>query len=412
MRKSPSQTGLQIIALVLWHGWLPAGGAEKTPPLRQVTIRAEVPAETGPIFLTGNRPELGPWHPGQFAMTGTGVTRVAALRLPEGTTLEFKITLGSWEREALDAVGRVPPNHRLVVTGEHQVSVKISAFKRPLLDYVENWRESGVLGRLEYWTNVVSKHLDLPRHVSIWLPPGYDTNTAVRYPVVYFHDGQNLFDPRLASTGVDWGVDEAIVRGMNSGTLPPLIAVGVWCTSQRGREYSPWDRGPDYARFLIEELMPRVNATFRTRTGPTNTAVMGSSLGGLISFYLCWKHPEVFGRGGCLSTHFPYSRANLVFFRAPGQSVPGESTVPLMDQEIAAGATFPRGARMYFDYGTRGPDANYEAVTDRVRAWLIQQGLREGNDFLIRKYENAEHNEAAWRARLDEPLTFLFGRSP
>jgi pimeloyl-ACP methyl ester carboxylesterase len=152
-----------------------------------------------------------------------------------------------------------------------------------------------------------------------------------------------------------------------------------------------------------------VNAAFRTRTGPTNTAVMGSSLGGLISFYLCWKHPEVFGRGGCLSTHFPYSRANLAFFRAPGQAATDESPVPMIDQEMATGAKFPRGPRLYFDYGTRGPDANYEAVTDRVRAWLVGQGWRDGDDFMIRKFEGAEHNEAAWRARLDEPFNFLFG---
>jgi enterochelin esterase-like enzyme len=127
------------------------------------------------------------------------------------------------------------------------------------------------------------------------------------------HDGQNLFDPRIASTGVDWGMDEAIVRGMRAGRLPPTIVVGVWCTELRLREYSPWDMGTNYARFLIEELMPAVNQKFRTRTGPENTTVMGSSMGGLISFWLCWKYPGTFGRGGvplnCVDMEWHAARA-------------------------------------------------------------------------------------------------------
>src|SRR5258708_36688308 len=113
-------------------------------------------------------------------------------------------------------------------------------------------------------------------------------------------DGQTLFDPRFSFTGVDWGVDQAIVRGTKAGRIPPTIVVGIWNTNLRLREYSPWDMGTNYSRFLIEELMPEVNKRFRTLTGPDHTAVMGSSMGGLISFWLCWKHPEVFGRGACL----------------------------------------------------------------------------------------------------------------
>ena len=367
---------------------------------RTVTIRAQVPASTGTVYLTGNRPELGNWNPRGFAMTGTGRERTAVLRLPLGTELEYKFTLGSWDREGLGPSGTILPNPRLSVDADKEVTIVIPDFKKDTTEYLKDWKGPGVLGRLEYWQNVSSKFLTATRHVEIWLPPGYDENTTNRYDVLYMHDGQNLFDPRIANTGVAWGVDEAIVRGVKAGRIPTLIVVGVWSTDQRLGEYSPWDLGTNYARFLIEELMPPVNQKFRTRTGPGHTAVMGSSMGGLISFWLCWQYTQVFGRGGCLSTHFPWDGK---------VTHDGSGDTPFIERAIAAGASVPQGIRLYFDYGTRGIDSTYEPVQNKVNAWLASQGLKEGEDFVVRKIEGADHNEAAWRARLDEPLTFLFG---
>ena len=358
-----------------------------------------MPPGVGTVFLTGNRPELGPWDPGRFAMKGAGRERTAFLHVPDGTALEFKFTLGSWSREGLGPSGAIMPNFRLLADTNKEVSYEIPGFKRGVDESLDTWKESGVLGRLEYWRNVPSKFLAAPRNVEIWLPPGYDEHPEAHYPVLYMHDGQNLFDPRIASTGVDWGVDEAIVRGVKSGLIPPTIVVGVWCTELRLREYSPWDLGPNYARFLIEELMPAVNRHFRTRTGPENTTVMGSSMGGLISFWLCWNHPGVFGRGGCLSTAWTW---NGTFPLQP-------EVRPLIESALASGRAFPKGERMYFDYGTEGLDAGYGLLQSKVAAWLAEQGLDEGKDFVVRKFPGAAHNEAAWRARLDVPLTFLLG---
>jgi enterochelin esterase-like enzyme len=184
----------------------------------------------------------------------------------------------------------------------------------------------------------------------------------------------------------------------------------VWSTAERGPEYSPWGRASAYARFLIEELMPRVNAEFHTLVGPGNTAVMGSSMGGLLSFYLVTRHPDVFGACGCVSTHFPLSEA-AVAQHFEGM-VDGErpDTTPFIRRDIAAGLTVPPDTRYWFDYGTEGLDSTYAPTHDAVRAWLLAQGLGEGTDFVIRAYEGATHNEASWRARLDDPLTFLFAR--
>src|SRR5687767_13946849 len=181
------------------------------------------------------------------------------------------------------------------------------------------------------------------------------------------HDGQNLFDPGIANTGVHCGVDEAVVRLVKKGTIPSIIVVGVWSTDARSSEYSPWDDAPHYARFLIEELMPRVNREFRTRTGPAHTAAMGSSMGGLLSFYLATHHPVTFGACGCISTHFPLSEAVAAqvfrYFRPTG--VP--DTTPYVVRDIAAGLRVPTGARYWFDYGTLGLDSLYAPTHRLVR---------------------------------------------
>ncbi|MGH7581119.1 MAG: alpha/beta hydrolase-fold protein [Gemmatimonadales bacterium] len=375
-----------------------------------ITVIARVPSGTGKVYFSGSTPDLGPWQADARLMAGSGRERRVRIAVPASTTLEYKFTLGSWEREALDSNGGVPPNHRLTVTRDTAVTRDVPAFKRPQREYLADWRGSGVLGRLVYWTDVRSKFLGPTRHVEVWLPPGYDSAAAARYPVLYMHDGQNLFDPRIANTGVDWGVDEAVVRLAERGVIPPIIVVGVWSTPRRGLEYSPWADAPDYARFLIEELMPRVNRSFRTRTGPEHTAVMGSSMGGLLSFYLVTRHPGVFGACGCVSTHFPLSEAVVaeIFEDFEVGDVP--DTTPYIVRDIRAGLTVPKGTRYWFDYGTLGLDSAYAPSHEQVRRWLRRQGLMEGRDFVIRRYEGATHNEASWRARLDDPLTFLFGR--
>lgn len=387
------------------------------------TIRVRVPEGTGRVYLAGSLAQLGNWRPDGMALTGQGRERTAQVTAPSGTTFEYKFTLGSWDNEALTPTGATPPNHQLRLDRDTVVIHEVPAFRRPeeaeaqrqaaavaIRTHIADWKGSGVRGRLIYWTDFPSAVLGLARHVEIWLPPGYDSASATRYPVLYMHDGQNLFDPRIANTGVDWGVDEAISRLVERGVIPPVIVVGVWSSPQRGEEYSPWHRAPDYARFLIEELMPRVDREFRTETGPENTGVMGSSMGGLLSFYLVTHHPQVFGVCGCLSTHFPLSEAVVAEYFRDSAASGTPDTTPYVIRDIGAGLKAPRSARYWFDYGSQGLDAEYPATHEAVRAWLLEQGRIENRDFVVRAYEGATHNEASWRARLEDPLTFMFGR--
>lgn len=247
------------------------------------------------------------------------------------------------------------------------------------------------------------------RNVDIWLPPGA-ADSGRRYPVIYMHDGQNLFDPQLAYLGVDWGIDEALEALMRERGLPGAIVVGVWNGPERWREYAPqgpfdqiratpgWQTmleragGPPvsdaYLAFLVEDLKPWVDANLPTLPGQPDTFVMGSSMGGLISLYALSRHPEVFGGAACVSTHWP----------AGG---------PLLVDAMAAALPPPGQHRLYFDYGTATLDAGYEPLQRQMDAHLRRAGYREGADWLTRTFPGAEHSERAWRARAAIPLAFL-----
>ena len=403
--------GLLAFGSCAVHEQRGAADASKYPVMRTVVVRAEVPQGTvAPVYLTGNIASLGPWNAAGLAMTGSGRGRVASVKIPEGTLFEFKITLGSWEREALGPSGMVMANRRQLIAGDQNIKITVSDFKKDAKVYIQDWQGSGVKGSLVYWLDVPSKYLVHTRHVSIWLPPAYQAQANKRYRVIYMSDGQNLFDPRIANTGVDWGVDEAMMRLSDAGEIEPAIVVAAWSSPSRGMEYSPWHDAEKYAQFLIDELIPRVNSEFRTLGGPENTFHMGSSMGGLLSFYLSTRHPETFGGCGCISTHFPLSEAVVAqnFSGAAQPKTPDQT--PYIERDIAKGVLLPKGVRLWFDHGTLGLDASYAPSHARVRQWLLTQGFVENQDFVIRAFEGADHNEASWRARLDLPLRFLLGK--
>jgi predicted alpha/beta superfamily hydrolase len=250
----------------------------------------------------------------------------------------------------------------------------------------------------------------LPRPIDVWLPPGYGS-TATRFPVIYMHDGQNLFEPTLAYGGVDWGIDEALVQLMAiMPTFAGAIVVGIWNSPLRTREYMParpltsatahdlaaqfaQNQGgaslaDRYLQYLVSEVKPMIDATYRTLPGPAYTVIMGSSMGGLISAYAVCEYPQIFGRAGCLSTHWPIGGTLLV--DALGAALPG-----------------PGQHRLYFDFGTEALDAEYEPYQQRMDHLLATAGYIAGQDWLTQKFVGADHTERAWRARLSIPLTFL-----
>lgn len=259
-----------------------------------------------------------------------------------------------------------------------------------------------VSGDLRHHASVGSRFLSEKRDVWVYLPPGYDSSQAVRYPVLYMHDGNNLFDAEKAFMGQEWGVDETAERLIRNRELRPLIIVGVSNTSQRMAEYT-WvpgevdgklvgGRGADYARFLVEELKPMIDRTYRTLGDRDHTGVMGSSLGGLVSLYLARHHGDVFGRIGAMSPSV-WWKDRAVLEEAP---------------------RLRPDHRIWLDFGTREGNGEegarrHLANARELNQRLLQRGYREGENLTYMEDVGAGHNEAAWSRRMPRALTFLFG---
>lgn len=239
-----------------------------------------------------------------------------------------------------------------------------------------------------------------PRDVIVYLPPGYGTEADRRYPVLYMHDGQNLFDS--SHMGMEWQMDEIAERLIAAGQIEPVIIVGVANTEARTDEYSPteikrWDgegriggKADLYGRLLIEELKPFIDKTYRTRPEARSTSLGGASLGGLVSLYLGLKHPDVFG-GGLLVV-------------SSAASWDGQMIVKKVE---ALPARTPH--RIWLDMGTREGEPALVAV-QRLRDALVAQGWKSGADLRYLEVERGGHDETSWAARVEPMLRFLYGK--
>lgn len=220
--------------------------------------------------------------------------------------------------------------------------------------------------------------------VRVYLPPGHDENTRRTYPVLYMQDGRNLFLPEEAYGGREWHVDETMDRLDRMNSLRKVIVVGI-APIDRMVDYTL--RGyADYGRFLVDTVKPRIDQTFRTRTSPKDTVVMGSSLGGVVSLYLAWQHSGVFGNAACLSSTFGYE--DDLFARIAHEA--------------------KRPIRVYLDSGW--PRDNFDA-TNAMRDLLVHRGYRLGDDLLSFSFPEGLHNELSWADRVHVPFQYFFGRA-
>ncbi len=276
------------------------------------------------------------------------------------------------------------------------------------------------LGRLIDYTGL--KAADLPdQMLTIWLPPGYDGGTR-RYPVLYMHDGHNLFDPAKSNFNKVWRADKAMLAVAHRTRTEPHIIVGIWAPgTDRYRQYLPrpiydaaspalraqMDKlagGPiisdAYLRWMTDELKPWVDTQFRTKTDAANTAIAGSSMGGLMSCYAFMARPDIFGQAACVSSHWP-----SVDPREVGPTNPELQALLTNWFRQALGA--PGHRRLWMDHGTATLDAFYAPYQAMVDAQVSANGWQKDRDFESRVYHGAEHDEDAWAARLPEILGWL-----
>jgi predicted alpha/beta superfamily hydrolase len=247
---------------------------------------------------------------------------------------------------------------------------------------------------------VPSQLLGGARDLIVFLPPGYEDEPNRRYPVLYMHDGQNLFDPETAYVkGNHWRLNDTARELIETGRLEPLIIVGVYHAGEkRIDEYTPSRDTKQKAGgkanasldALENEFKPFIDAQYRTHKGPQHTAVGGSSLGGLMALYAGLQSPEVFGRVIAMSPSVWWDRRYIV--RLAKQTLPK-----------------PR-LSIWLDIGAK-EGRNTLADVRALRTVLESQGWIPGQDLFYSEIQDATHDETSWANRVGDALTALFPNS-
>jgi predicted alpha/beta superfamily hydrolase len=368
-----------------------------------ITFEVIAPEGTPPdakVFISGSIPALGPWDPGKVELGLIGERKYAiTILLPAGVDLRYKFTRGTWETVEKGRWFEEIPDRELHVIGDETIVVRVA-----------NWRDYSGARETHTLTGNIVRHERFPsealgnsRTLLVYLPPGYDEGEQ-RYPVLYMHDGQNLFDAATSFIGVEWNVDETLERMISDQEVAPLIVVGIYNTPDREFEYTPIQDasrgkggGADrYATFIVDEVKPFIDATYRTKPGRESTGIMGSSLGGIASLYIAWTHPDVFTRVGAMSTAYWWSNSQIL------------SVLEELEP--------PPGVRVWLDMGTAedSTDRNADGVADllelhrRARNILMEKGLTIPRRLRYVEDEGAVHNERAWASRFPSAVAFLF----
>lgn len=310
--------------------------------------------------------------------------------------IQFKFTQGSWISVECDTSGSSIDNRSYTFEKPNDtLQIKIAGWdhlfdKKSITTATKN-------------VSVLAKDFEIPqlkrkRRVWLYLPPGYEKSKE-SYPVVYMHDGQNLFDTTTSFSG-EWGVDETLNKLFEEKNLK-LIVVGIDNGGEkRLDEYSPWvhkeyggGEGDAYLEFLVNTLKPYVDKNYRTLSGKTNTAIIGSSMGGLISHYAGLKYPHVFGKVGVYSPAFWFAPTVADYSKKHGNI---------------------KDSQFYFLAGGKeGGNTRFEEISQTVKDMnsvveiLKDQGFPTKNVY-TKVVPEGKHNEALWRSNFEETIVWLF----
>jgi predicted alpha/beta superfamily hydrolase len=338
------------------------------------------------VFICGSSSELAMWNPSDRLMNRRSASVYTfSIEAVRGKQLAYKYTLGSWDSENCDGKGfplsnfTVTPNSDTTVTDTVLFWKNTGITKEPTV--------TGTLIRIEdFGSGKIKK-----RGLLVWLPPGYDSTRRKGYPVLYMHDGQNLFDRNTSSFGNEWKTDETADSLIRKGSIPPMIIVGINNTSDRMEEYTPGQKGKLYTDFIIDEVKPFIDRHYKTNSGRAATYTAGSSAGGTVSFMLAWNHPEIFSKAFCFSPAFRISSIDLVT---------GVKEYTGKKKKIS----------LYIDNGGKELEARLRPGIDSMIEALKDIGYSEGRDLMTFFDLTAEHNEKAWAKRLPAALEKMLGK--
>ena len=260
-------------------------------------------------------------------------------------------------------------------------------------------KHNTVSGTVYVWPSLNSPELSRSREILVYVPPSVARGESARrlYPVIYFHDGQNMFDGRTSYVG-EWHADETLEKLADEGIEAIAVAVPN-AQDDRFDEYSPWSgrvpfrrrrvvgHGGLYMEWLLGSVKPLVDQSFPTRRDREGTGTMGSSLGGLISLYAGYRYADIFGFVGAMSPSIRWTDSRIVELYGAWPSLQ------------------PR-PRIHLDMGGREWRGAFEDVRD-FRDTLVKVGWRAGEDLNYVEDRYATHHEDFWSKRLPDALRFL-----
>ena len=350
------------------------GTTDASPAPAVTTLRIHYPAGTHSVTLRGS---VAPWNwntgaPATSAGNGVYTVTTTAVSAP----FQFKPLLD-------DTTWSLGPNY--------------NAAPGTTVDVYPRFTQ--VDGQYSLAYQFTSKILGNTRGIWIYEPPTYIENTLAPMPVLYMHDGQNLFDPSAAFGGNTWQADTAMNDGANDGSIAEAIIVGVENTANRIAEYTPvadptqspsGGDGEQYMQMLITELKPQIDSQMRTIPDRAHTFMMGSSLGGLITAYAGVTHADVFGLVGAMSPSTWWDNDWIV-------------------GEVGTTPAAPRPIRVYVDSGDSGTDSDDVTETAQLAAEYQSIGYTSGStlDYVVQA--GGQHSEIYWAQRLPTALAFLLG---
>lgn len=354
----------------------------------QVTLRVtEIPSntpQTDAIYVAG---DFQGWDPGDINYQlkekgGDFWVTIPAGNLP----IEFKFTRGSWSQVEANSQGQFRPNRKY--SGQEGDTVELT---------IAGWEDLGGSAPSTAAENVhvitdsfYMPQLDRYRRIWVYLPPNYE-DVSDSFPVLYLHDGQNVFDATTSFSG-EWEVDETL-NDLHSKGDPGVIAVAIDNGGgKRIDEYSPWvnsqyggGEGGQYVNFLVKTLKPFIDSAYRTKSGPENTGIMGSSLGGHISTYAAMRFPHVFGKVGAFSPAYWINKEMLPYVYTQGSN---------------------QGQKIYQLAGLKESNS-IVALTRLMHDTLSSLGFGS-NQLLTVEKSDGQHSEWFWAREFEAAYIWLF----
>lgn len=359
-----------------------------TPTQKNCTIKLNINLknalpEDDSLFITGNLPQLGNWDPAGKRLEAQKPGIYSIELTPEtGSIIECKITRGNWKTQGIYDLSDIPPSN-LVIKAQANREVEVS-----ILDWLDKQvlHSDPIIGEVVSSPEFECRGLKYKRNVQVWKSPECKDYQGP-FSVLYMHDGQNLFEPSSAFAGVDWKVDEVVTTLLAENEIKPCIVVAIPNSPDRMQELNLFTQsGKAYADFLVNEVKPWVKKNFKVSSDPYDHVIMGSSMGGLMSFQMVCAYPGLFKKAGCLSSAFQKTDGRIFQQVGRSNSVPSDCVFYLDTGEYE-----PPIAKSYF----------------HMMNILKDKGFIEGYNLMGFFDESATHCEAAWAKRLHLPLKFL-----